>query len=78
MFVANSSSFHWYRQFEAKYWKHTHRKPTPEESKDIFDKGGGHGFSSWFYGLVLYPIQICLHYQHLSIISRSKLLMLNL
>nr|XP_051207986.1 uncharacterized protein LOC127323922 [Lolium perenne] len=39
------------KQFTAKYWRYTHRDPTSEESKDIFDKGGGHGFSSWFCGL---------------------------
>ena len=53
MFVADSSSFHWYRIFTAKYWKYQ-REPTPEESKHIFEKGGGLGFSSWFCGLVLF------------------------
>ncbi|KAK1609297.1 hypothetical protein QYE76_032970 [Lolium multiflorum] len=38
-------------QFKAIHWKNTHREPTPEESKQIFDKGGGFGFSSWFCNL---------------------------
>ncbi|KAK1612558.1 hypothetical protein QYE76_036231 [Lolium multiflorum] len=38
-------------KFKAIHWKNTHREPTPEESKQIFDKGGGFGFSSWFCNL---------------------------
>nr|XP_051196160.1 uncharacterized protein LOC127309296 [Lolium perenne] len=41
-------------KFKAIHWKNTHREPTPEESKQIFDKGGGFGFSSWFCNLVLF------------------------
>ncbi|KAK1606808.1 hypothetical protein QYE76_030481 [Lolium multiflorum] len=33
-------------QFKAIHWKNTHREPTPEESKQIFDKGGGFDMAS--------------------------------